>query len=152
MNKQVSMLAGVGLGAGLMYFLDPDGGRRRRRTAIDKCRALQRDTAWNIRGVAQNASNHVRGAVHETLHLLDRDPVTDEVLVERVRAALGRATSQPRAIEVSVHDGQVVLTGRALASEMPEILREASRVRGVAAVQNELEVDEPQGIPSLQGH
>lgn len=151
MNKQVSMLAGVGLGAGLMYFLDPEGGRRRRRLAIDKCRALQRDTAWNIRGAAQNASNHVRGAVHETLHLLDRDPVADEVLVERVRAALGRATSHPRAIDVFAHDGQVVLKGTALADEAPAILREASRVRGVAAVENGLDVQE-QPQPSLQGN
>jgi hypothetical protein len=153
MNKQLSMLAGVGLGAGLMYFLDPEGGRRRRRTAVDKCGALQRDTAWNIRGIARHAGNHARGAVHESLHALDRDRVADEVLVERVRAALGRATSHTGAIEVAAHDGHVVLTGKVLVDDVPAILRAASHVRGVAALDNGLEIHEdPQGVPSLQGH
>src|SRR5438132_281190 len=152
MNKQISVLTGVGLGAGLMYFRDPEGGRRRRRTVLDKCGAFQRDTAGSIRGLARHAGNHARGAVHQTLHVFDRESVADEVLVERVRAALGRATSRPGAIEVAAQDGRVVLTGQVVADDMPAILRGISRVRGAAAVDNRLEVHEdPQGVPSLQG-
>ncbi|HYH46747.1 MAG TPA: hypothetical protein VEG34_13765 [Thermoanaerobaculia bacterium] len=35
-RNPLTLLGGVGLGAGLMYFLDPDDGRRRRALARDK--------------------------------------------------------------------------------------------------------------------
>src|SRR5919198_206940 len=45
MKQRLSMLAGIGMGAGLMYWLDPVQGRRRR--------ALVRDQL--ISGLAQSA-------------------------------------------------------------------------------------------------
>jgi uncharacterized membrane protein len=38
------VLTGVGMGAGLMYILDPASGRRRRRTVVDQTRSLARQS------------------------------------------------------------------------------------------------------------
>ena len=39
MNRMVTMLAGAGLGAGLLYLLDPNAGARRRALARDQAAA-----------------------------------------------------------------------------------------------------------------
>ena len=39
MNRNLLLLGGIGLGAGLMYIFDPDRGRRRRATARDAAAA-----------------------------------------------------------------------------------------------------------------
>ncbi len=36
MNRQLSLLGGIGLGAALMYMVDPDRGKRRRALVRDK--------------------------------------------------------------------------------------------------------------------
>jgi len=36
MNRGLTLIGGIGLGAGLMYVLDPDRGRRRRARMRDK--------------------------------------------------------------------------------------------------------------------
>ena len=87
-------------GAAAMYLFDPDRGKRRR--------ALVRDqfvkAACNVRDVFDAASrdfvNRGAGLVGETRSLLNRDAPIDDVLVERVRAKIGRYTQHPGAIEV----------------------------------------------------
>jgi hypothetical protein len=39
MNKGVTWMSGIGLGAGLMFLLDPGAGRRRRARIRDKVRS-----------------------------------------------------------------------------------------------------------------
>lgn len=147
-----SLLTGLGLGAGLMYLLDPDRGRRRRalvkdrmshaaHVASDAAGATGRDLAHRTAGVGAR----LRGAVA-------RDEVDDEVLVERVRACLGRKVSHPHAIEVSASDGVVTLRGPVLRSEVPGLLRSVSRVKGVRRVESQLQEHEsPGNVPALQG-
>jgi hypothetical protein len=36
MNRLIQLLGGVGIGSGLMYFFDPDVGRRRRSLVRDQ--------------------------------------------------------------------------------------------------------------------
>jgi uncharacterized protein YwbE len=78
--------------------------------------------------------------------------VPDDLLVARVRARLGRVCSHPRAIDVGAHDGRITLRGPTLVNEVNGLLAAAASVRGVNAVQNDLEIHEhPHGIPALQG-
>lgn len=80
------------------------------------------------------------------------DRVDDAVLVDRVRAKLGRIVSHPRAVKVSSQNGRVVLSGPILTAEVPELLACANRVNGVKQVINVLEPhDEPGDHPALQG-
>jgi hypothetical protein len=74
------------------------------------------------------------------------------VLVERVRAKLGRYVSHPRAIEVYANDHRVYLGGPILADEVEQLLEAARTVPGVCAVENHLDVHEHAGnVSALQG-
>jgi hypothetical protein len=80
------------------------------------------------------------------------DDASDEVLAERVRSALGRAVSHPRAIDVLASGGRITLVGDVLAREHGELLATVSDVRGVVGVEDHLSVHEQSnGIPALQG-
>jgi CBS domain-containing protein len=87
------------------------------------------------RGVA----NHTRGLWARILAKVREEPAADEVVQERVRAALGRLSRHVSAIEVSVADGNVTLLGAILEREHRRVMRAARRVRGVRAVHDGLE-------------
>jgi hypothetical protein len=61
----IRLLMGLGVGAALMYFLDPDGGRRRRALARDKAVGLSNDARERLSGAAQDISNRATGMLHE---------------------------------------------------------------------------------------
>lgn len=63
----------------------------------------------------------------------------DEVLVERVRARLGRAVSHPGAIHVTASAGAVTLAGPVLKRQRKRALRAAASVPGVHVVVDWLE-------------
>jgi hypothetical protein len=64
-GKNLSMLAGLGVGATLMYFLDPRGGGRRRALVRDKSLKATRKTKRAMHGRAQDVRNRAKGAAHE---------------------------------------------------------------------------------------
>lgn len=143
---------GLLFGAAAMYLFDPDRGRRRR--------ALVRDqfikAACNVRDVFDAASrdfvNRGAGFVGETRSLLNRDAPIDDVLVERVRAKVGRYTQHPGAIEVGATAGEVTLTGSILQDEHKGVLDAVRSVRGVKNVVDRLTVYQTaEGVSELQG-
>jgi len=66
MNTVVALVSGIALGAALMYYLDPDRGRRRRALVRDQAVHLQHEAEDAASGKAQDLSNHARGVVAET--------------------------------------------------------------------------------------
>jgi len=83
---------------------------------------------------------------------MNRTPVSDEVLVERVRSKMGRIVSHPHAIGVSAYDGRVTLSGPILTKEVNKLIVCASSIPGVTGVENMLEAHENAGdVPGLQG-
>ena len=94
-----------GAGAVTMYFADPNRGKRRRAvlkdTVVHSGHHLQRFG----RRFRRDFEHRVEGAIAETQHLFDEGPVSDAVLEQRIRTALGRAVSHPGAIEVNCTDG-----------------------------------------------
>lgn len=142
-----------GLGLGLMYFLDPDLGRRRRALARDKLAAALNDLDDALETALRDANNRVQGFLAAGLSRYSGRPVPDEKLEERIRSMLGRWVSHPGAIEVVVSDGDVVLHGPILARDVDPLVAGLRWMRGVRNVRSELEVhEEPGQVPALQGH
>src|SRR5437763_1294527 len=117
MNRATALLAGAGLGAGLMYFLDPDRGRSRRAWMRDKAVHAAHEAQDAACVVGRDLRQRSQGLMAEAQSRLREDHVSDDVLVERVRSQMGRVVSHPRAIEVMAHNGRVTLRGPILANE-----------------------------------
>jgi osmotically-inducible protein OsmY len=130
----------IGLGAVLMYFLDPDSGRRRRALLRDKWTRMVHRGTDAARATAKDLGNRASGVVAEAKSSVSEDHPTDEVLVSRVRSEMGRAVSQPKSIEVIANQGRVTLTGTVSAEEQNALLACVRSVRGVKDVENRLEV------------
>src|SRR5688572_10205744 len=101
-NDTLCFLAGAGLGAGLMYLFDPQVGRRRRGLVRDKAVSAWHETQDGLQAVGTDMSNRFSGVMAETRSLFRDEPVDDLRLHDRIRTALGRAISHPRAIDVMV--------------------------------------------------
>jgi uncharacterized membrane protein len=136
-----------------MYLLDPDRGRRRRGRARDVARHLECETRELMSKGGRDVRHRVAGAVAVVRQRLRGARVEDEVLVERVRSEIGRASSHAHAIHVSAHEGRVTLEGPVLADEAGAMCARVARVRGVREVDaTGLEAHrEAEHIPSLQG-
>src|SRR5438105_11552423 len=140
------ILYSAAAGALAMYFLDPQGGRRRRARTRDKLEREQRrlHDAYDV--TARDARHRMEGLQAMSRRLLHRgERVPDQTLVGRVRAVLGRYCSHPHAIAASVGDGEVTLAGPILAFEAPGLLRAVKRVPGVRGVDNRLELHQEPG-------
>jgi uncharacterized membrane protein len=152
MTGQDKLIAGMVVGAGAMYLLDPDRGARRRSLLWDQGVHVSHKLGDGLASTARDARNRTAGAAAELRSRFRADETDDEVLHERVRSAIGRAVSHPSAITVLVSDGQVTLTGPVLADEVDDLIERVKGVRGVKEVRNELEIHpSADGVPALQG-
>jgi uncharacterized membrane protein len=145
-------IVGAAFGAVAMYWLDPATGRRRRALLRDRLGSAAADVGDAVGMAGRDLLHRTQGVDARIRAGLTADEATDEVLTERVRAALGRAVSHPGAIDVATTDGRVRLMGAALAREHAALLEVVLSVRGVREVLDELAVYEnTDGIPALQG-
>jgi hypothetical protein len=151
-TRQLALLGGgAGLGAGLMYLLDPQGGGRRRALARDKAVHAYHVSGDALRKSSVDLAHRSRGLLASAGSALHGDGVPDRVLAERVRSKLGRCVSHPHAIDVEAHDGCVVLRGEALTSEADHLLAKLAKVKGVHSLDNQLVLhDSTEGVPALQ--
>lgn len=148
----LTTLSTAGLGAGLMYLLDPNRGRRRRAQLRNRMTAAVHqlqdaaDTTW------RDVRHRAYGTVAEARSLVRRDQPADEVLCERVRAKLGRYVSHPSSIHVSADQGRVTLDGLILAEEVDDLLAAVYGIKGVVGIDNRLQAHAERGnISGLQG-
>lgn len=146
-------LFGAATGVAAMYYLDPRSGRRRRAMLRDKVIHVGHLADETVERLSADASNRARGAVARTQRkIVPEGPVEDERLRARVRSALGRLTTHPRAIEVEAHEGFITLKGEILAEELGDVITGTRRVPGVKHVESLLHaVQDPSGVPALQG-
>src|SRR5687767_1620164 len=131
-----TLLVSIGAGMALMYFLDPNRGGRRRALVGNKVYSAANSLPDATRVTAQDLSNRAYGLWAETTRLFSSDNPSDQVVEARVRSKIGRVVSHPHAIHVSSQDGNVVLDGVILASEVPALLTSVEKVRGVKSVEN----------------
>jgi uncharacterized membrane protein len=152
MKTNAAMLTGMGVGAGVAYLLDPAMGRRRRAGVRDTFAKAATRSGGALGATSRDLTNRTRGLVARTTRRGRIGEVSDDVLLERVRAKLGRYVSHPRAVDVEVRDAVVTLRGPILAPEAKRLVSVVSGVRGVREVADQLERhDEPGNVPALQG-
>jgi hypothetical protein len=140
--KGILILGCMGLGAGMMYVLEPRLGRRRRALVRDKAQAYWRRMGKFIGQTARDARQRTYGLIAETqAQIRGANVPEDAVLVARVRAQIGHVVSQAGAVDVTAHQGRVTLSGSIAAHEVEKLLSAVASVAGVTAVVNRLEVN-----------
>jgi uncharacterized membrane protein len=151
-NDEVLMaVGGFVAGAGLVYLLDPRSGARRRADVLHEAAHAASEIGDTAGKASRDLLNRGKG-LFASLRRLREHEVDDVVLAERVRAKLGRHTSHPGAIEVSVENGRVELKGDVLIAEAEGVLDAIGRVRGVREIDDDLRrCKTAEGVPSLQG-
>ena len=147
------IVASAALGAAAMYVLDPSKGRRRRAIFRDKTRSSLTNITHLAQVSARDIGHRVQGFGATARRLfMGSDAADDLVLIERVRAKMGRVVSHPHAIQIGAHDGRVTLSGPILASEASPLLNAVRSVWGVSSIDDHLVAyDRPESIPALQG-
>jgi BON domain len=151
MKDSILFLAGAAFGAGMMYALDPDAGRRRRAFTRDQLTRARTRTRETASATARDLLNRSYGIMAEARSRLFETEVDDQVLEQRVRSKFGYVVRNPSAIDVHVDSGRVTLSGAVRADEVDQLITEVSVVRGVRSVENRLDVHhEPGDAPQLQ--
>jgi hyperosmotically inducible periplasmic protein len=131
MSTFTKTMGAATVGGLLVYFLDPETGKKRRSVVRDRSVKLVKDADRAIEKASRDLSNRARGAVAEARSLVPLRAVSDEVLVEQVRSRIGRVTSFPHFLEVSAREGAVSLRGAVLESEIDNLLSAVSSTRHV---------------------
>jgi hypothetical protein len=146
------LLPGAVVGAGLLYFLDARRGAARRARLRQRAERFVHDTREFVQSGARDLEHRASGLAHEASARLQHQHAPEEVMAERVRAALGHLCSHPRAIEIEVRGAEVELRGPVLTEEHGRIVRGVRLIRGVHHVVDRLsQHKEATGISSLQG-
>ncbi len=127
------------LGAALMFFFDPQQGRRRRALAKDRAGAIVR-RSWRRSGRAGRAvSAMTYGATQKVRHLREPEKDLDDVtLARKVESEVFRGADAPKGqVDVNAVDGVVYLRGEVESEETIRDLERATRnVSGVKGVEN----------------
>jgi gas vesicle protein len=147
-RNQIALFVGAGLGAALMFMLDPARGSRRRALVRDKTGKIIRHGGRAIQDRTEDIGNRISGVAAE-LKAKRLPPPADDQLVERIRAELGHAVEHTRGIEVIAESGNVTLRGYVLRDELEDVLDTARHVNGVRKVRSEMQIkDSAEDIPA----
>ncbi len=89
-NQAITILGGIGAGAALMYFLDPDRGTRRRALVRDKAVGVTNDVKQNVTGYSKHLKNRATGMYYEARSFIGKNA---ENLSETVSENAGQLKS-----------------------------------------------------------
>ena len=136
-KEALKLIVSAAAGAGLMYFLDPDRGRRRRAIASDRFAGSVRSGVRQGERAGRAASAQPYGATQQIMHAADTEaaPASDAALKSKVETVLFADQSFPKGrVNVNVEDGRVVLRGEL---EHPDDITAAeTRVRRIVGVRD----------------
>ena len=138
-GRTAALLGGMGIGAALMYLLDPDRGGRRRALVRDKAARLGRLTGERFEARSRDLRNRAKGVAAKRKREEAEEPPSDDILEARVRSQMGREVRNPAAIHVSASGGRVTLTGPVPSEERDKLVACAEAVPGVETVEDRLE-------------
>jgi BON domain len=129
----------VGLGAGAMYFFDPQQGRGRRAMTKDRTAGLFRGLWRRSQGAGRAASARAYGVKQKVAHRKEEEKELDDVtLARKVETQIFREADAPKGqVDVNAVNGVVYLRGEVEKPELIKDLEEATRkISGVRGVEN----------------
>ena len=138
MKTLARLAAAFAAGAAVMYYLDPQGGRRRRALVRDRGLAVGHQAQRTVRNKALNAADRTRGALARARAAFSDAPVDDDILHDRIRARLGHLVEHPGQLNVDVQQGYVILRGHASIEEIEDLTTQLPAMPGVVAVDNRI--------------
>jgi uncharacterized membrane protein len=152
MNRGLTLISGLGIGAGLMYLFDPQRGRRRRAQLRNQLRSAAGRIDDCLNMTARDLRQRAQGLFAEIRSWTVAQEIPDEVLIARLRSKLGRYVSHPSSIAITADHGRVTLHGPILAHEVEAFLEAIAAQPGVIQIDNRLERHrQPDNISALQG-
>lgn len=140
--RPLNLIAAFAAGAALMYYLDPQQGRRRRALARDKSVSVGHDLQYHADAKRKWMAGRVKGMTAAARARLSPQPVDDDLLYERIRATLGHVVTHAGAVVVAVEDGVVHLAGRLPDDQAEALLATVAAMRGVREVHDDLDSDD----------
>jgi osmotically-inducible protein OsmY len=132
------------IGAALAFFFDPQSGKRRRRTAVDRVAAFFRRRGRETAKLARGVKAEAYGASQKLQHLKEepKPQPDDATLAQKVQTEIFRDADVPKGqINVNAENGVVFLRGEVDKPDLIEDLeRKTRKVQGVLDVENLLHV------------
>ena len=136
--RLLTFIKGIGVGAALMYFFDPERGTRRRALVRDQAIHTTAQLGKTVDAASRDLTNRTGGLMAELQSFFSVETPTDVRVVERVRARIGHVIAHPAKVQVSARYGVVTLGGSVLTSEVNALLHCVTGTRGVVGVRNQL--------------
>jgi osmotically-inducible protein OsmY len=135
------LLTLAGLGAALMYFFDPQSGKRRRSMARDRALGFYRQRSRGLGRRAGSVRAEAEGLVQKAKQVRAEEKLTDPndvTLARKVETEIFRDPQVPKGqIDVNAEGGVVILRGEVEGPELIQDLEEKTRsVQGVKDVEN----------------
>ena len=127
------------LGAGVMYFFDPQQGRRRRAMVRDRVPAFFRQGGRRAERAARAISAEAYGVTQKVKHLREEEKDYDDVtLARKIETEIFRDADAPKGqVDINVVDGVVQLRGELESTELiAELEAKTRNVTGVKDVEN----------------
>ncbi|MGZ5195527.1 MAG: BON domain-containing protein, partial [Ramlibacter sp.] len=149
----IDTVAAFAAGALALFCLESLVMRRRRARIGEKIGSASRRAVRAGEHVARHIADQVKGVVATGSldRVSSREPENDAQLRERVMARLGHLVSHPGAIDISVREGIVRVSGQVLAQELDGLLTQLTHMPGVHKVHNALGVlQDPSGFGEAQ--
>ena len=135
--------------ATVMYFADPDRGKRRRNMLRDRGLARFRRMGRGIARMWRGAAAETYGVSHRIVHLVPRatDVADDETLRQRIESQLFRDRHIPKGdLNITCEHGLVILRGQL--DDPSDIARIEDRVRRMTDVRGIQNLLHPIGTPA----
>lgn len=140
MNRQLrKMIVGTLGSAALMYLMDPEKGNERRAKLRDQFTKFMNQATVKTESLIEQISDRAQGAAAEVKQQLSTDEVSDEVMVARVRSAMGHVLTNAHEVEVMANQGLITLTGSVPGAEAETLISTIKALPGVHCVENRLE-------------
>jgi hyperosmotically inducible periplasmic protein len=149
-GRAIWMCVASSLASGLLvYFMDPERGRRRRHMTRDRTLARVRRVQRGLRAMWRDAAAETYGVSHRIVHLVPKstEVADDETLRQRVESQLFRDRHIPKGhLNINCEHGMVILRGEL--DSPSEIAQLEERVRSIPGVRGVQNLVHPHGTPA----